>query len=60
MEELVKIVVEQGIVAGAFVYMLHHHLTKVSRTLDDVSKTLIEVCTSIDDMNTRISRLEEK
>ena len=67
MEEIIAGVIEKSLVGGAFVYMLHFFLTRVSTTLETVGETLTGIVDTLADisdtmknMDARITKLEER
>lgn len=67
MEQLIAGLLEKSLVGGAFVYMLHYFLGRFSTTLEEVSITMSGVLTTLGDisdtmqnMDARITKLEER
>lgn len=67
MDALIVSLLEKSLVGGAFIYMLHFFLTRVSHTLEEVARnlagivaTLAEISETMKAMDARITKLEEK
>lgn len=63
MEDIVKVVSNYGLGFGCFIllsYISIYFIKEIKTTLSEISNTLIAVQTSINIMNTRIERLENK
>lgn len=58
-EQFMKGILEMGIVAGGFVYLLYFMTSKIGKTMDNVNLTLLEIQSSLSSMNERISKLED-
>jgi len=60
MEEMVVLFAEKGIIAGAFIYMLHLFLSKFVKSQELIVQTLTEISMNMSEMNERLTRLEKE
>lgn len=67
MDALIVSLLEKSLVGGAFIYMLHFFLTRVSQTLEEVARnlagivnTLADISDTMKQMDARITKLEDK
>ena len=67
MEEIIAMVAEKGIIAGAFVYMLHQFLTKFTKTQESIAQsqnsivsTMITISDTLQSLNTRMELMDRR
>ena len=60
MEEMLTVMVENGLVGGGFAYMLYIFMSKFTNTLDKISESLESMNTRMELMDARLSNLERK
>ena len=63
MEEIIKIIVDNGIGVGCLIflaYFINTTLTNNNKILDQIQQTLVEIKTTLQLQNTRIEKLENK
>lgn len=63
MEELVKVIVDNGLGIGSFIALLYFIFTYVkslNETMDKMSNTLIQVQISLATMTDRVDKIEDK
>ena len=63
MEEIVKIIAENGIGIGSFIFMVYFVLTynkQTSAIMEKISNTLVQIQISMATMTYRIYKIEEK
>ena len=63
MEEIVKIIAENGIGIGSFIFMVYFVLTynkQNSAIMEKISNTLVQIQISMATMTDRIDKIEEK
>lgn len=60
MEEMISKLIENSLIGGAFIYMLHYFLGRFSTALDSVVKSLEIVSTTLIKMNERLDDIEER
>ena len=63
MEEIVKIIAENGIGIGSFIFMVYFVLTynkQTSAIMEKISNTLVQIQISMATMTDRIDKIEEK
>lgn len=66
-EQLIAKVIEDSVVAGGFIFLLYHVLHKQDKLLQGFSKelrasnnTMVEICSTLKEFNTRLEVLEKK
>lgn len=60
MEELAFKVLENSVVAGAFLYLLHAFISKFSTSQAKIAETLDRIAETLQTLEARVQRLEEK
>lgn len=63
MEELIQVVVNNGLGIGSFfalLYFMDKYLSKISKTNEEISQTLISVKDSLEDLRNRVDTIEKK
>lgn len=63
MEEIIQVVVNNGLGIGSFfalLYFMDKYLSKISKTNEEISLTLISVKDSLEDLTNRVNAIENK
>ena len=63
MEEMIQVVVNNGLGIGSFfalLYFMDKYLSKISKTNEEISLTLISVKDSLEDLTNRVNAIENK
>lgn len=63
MEEMIQVVVNNGLGIGSFfalLYFMDKYLSKISKTNEEISSTLISVKDSLEDLTNRVNAIENK
>lgn len=63
MEQMVQVVVNNGLGIGSFfalLYFMDKYLSKISKTNEEISQTLISVKDSLEDLRNRVDNIEKK
>ena len=67
MEELVAIIAKEGLVSGAFIYMLYHFLSKFTVTQQEIANSVLRVsqdqqgiATSLDSVSKEMSNISQE
>lgn len=63
MEEMIQVVVNNGLGIGSFfalLYFMEKYLSKISKTNEEISQTLISVKDSLEDLRNRVDTIEKK
>ena len=63
MEQMVQVIVNNGLGIGSFfalLYFMDKYLSKISKTNEEISLTLISVKDSLEDLTTRVNAIENK
>lgn len=63
MEELIQVIVNNGLGIGSFfalLYFMDKYLSKISKTNEEISLTLISVKDSLEDLTNRVNAIENK
>ena len=63
MEEIIQVVVNNGLGIGSFfalLYFMEKYLSKISKTNEEISQTLISVKDSLEDLRNRVDTIEKK
>ena len=63
MEEIIQVIVNNGLGIGSFfalLYFMDKYLSKISKTNEEISLTLISVKDSLEDLTNRVNAIENK
>ena len=63
MEEIIQVIVNNGLGIGSFfalLYFMDKYLSKISKTNEEISSTLISVKDSLEDLTNRVNAIENK
>lgn len=63
MEEMLQVIVNNGLGIGSFfalLYFMDKYLSKISKTNEEISQTLISVKDSLEDLRNRVDTIEKK
>lgn len=63
MEEMIQVIVNNGLGIGSFfalLYFIDKYLSKISKTNEEISLTLISVKDSLEDLTNRVNAIENK
>ena len=63
MEELIKVIVDNGLGFGSFVallYFIFKYVDKLSNTMNKISDTMIQMQINLEKATDRIDKIEEK
>lgn len=63
MEDLIQVCVNNGLGIASFfalLYFMNNYLSKITNTNEEISKTLISVKDSLEDLTNRVDAIEKK
>ena len=63
MEEMIQVIVNNGLGIGSFfalLYFMDKYLSKISKTNEEISLTLLSVKDSLEDLTNRVNAIENK